>query len=123
MGNYTKAIISTVVSAAGALVVALGTGNDQTLGGLDTAHWLVAVGSVLGSGGIVWLCQNGPWHPYIKTVVAFLSAGIASLVVALNDNHITQAEWLVAFVAAVTATGLVFQMSNAGTVVETRTRH
>ncbi len=36
-----------------------------------------------------------------------------SLVVALNDNTITQAEWLVAFVAAVTATGLVYQVKNS----------
>lgn len=109
-----KAFVAIIVSAAGALVVALGTGNNQGIGDLDTTHWLLAIGTVLGSGGVVWFCQNGPWHPYIKTVVAFLSAGIASLVTALNDNHITQAEWIVAFVAAVTATGLVYQVTNAG---------
>jgi high-affinity Fe2+/Pb2+ permease len=107
-----KAVVSTVVSAAGALVVALGTGNNGSLSSLDTKHWLLAVATVLGSGGIVWFTENGPAHQYIKSVVAFLSAGVASLVVALNDGHITQAEWLVAFVAAVTATGLVFQVSN-----------
>lgn len=107
-----KAAVAIVISAAGALVVALGTGNNGNLGSLDTTHWLLAVGTVLGSGGVVWFCENGPAHPYIKTVVAFLSAGIASLVTALNDNHITQAEWLVAFVAAVTATGFVYQVTN-----------
>ncbi len=67
---------------------------------------------MLGSGGIVWFTENGAAHAYIKTVVAFLSAGIASLVTALNDNVITQSEWLVAFIAAVTATGLVYQVRN-----------
>lgn len=110
--NWQKALVSTIVSAVGALVVGLGTGNDSTLGNLSTATWLIAIGSVLGSGGIVWFCENGPWHTYIKTVVAFLSAGIASLATALDDHHITQAEWLVAFAAAVTATGLVFQVTN-----------
>jgi hypothetical protein len=108
-----KAVVAIVVSAAGALVVALGTGNNMGLGDLDTQHWLIAIATVLGSGGVVWLCENGPWHTYIKAVVAFLSGGIASLVVALNDGHISQAEMLVAFVAAVTATGLVYQATNA----------
>jgi hypothetical protein len=107
-----KALIAVAVSAAGALVVALGTGTDQTIGQLDAKHWLLAAVAVLGSGGVVWFTENGPAHAYIKAVVAFLSAGIASLVTALNDGVITQAEWLVAFSAAVAATGLVYQLSN-----------
>lgn len=106
-----KAFVAVLVAAAGALVVALGPGAGG-LGSLDATHWLLAVGAVLGSGGIVYFCENGAAHLYIKTVVAFLSAGIASLVVALNDNVITQAEWLVAAVAAVTATGFVYQVTN-----------
>lgn len=110
--TYLKAFLAVVVSAAGALVTALGTSPQQTLSGLSTATWLVAIGSVLGSGGVVWFVENGPGHTYIKTVVAFLSAGIASLVVALNDGMISQAEWLTAFGAAVVATGLVYQATN-----------
>lgn len=109
---YLKAFLAIVVSAAGALVTALGTSPQQNLSHLDTKTWLVAVAAVLGSGGLVWFTQNGPWHTYIKTVIAFLTAGIASLVVALSDNVISQAEWLTAFGAAVVATGLVFQASN-----------
>lgn len=108
-----KAVVAAVVSAAGALVTALGTSPQQSLSSLDTKTWLIGVGAVLGSGGIVYLTQNGPAHPYIKTVVAFLSSGVASLIVALNDNVITQAEWLTAFIAAVTATGLVYQAANS----------
>lgn len=109
---YAKAIIAVLVAAAGALAVGLGTGNAETLGDLSTQSWLLAAAAVLGSGGIVWLCENGPAAPAIKAVVAFLSAGIASLVTALDDNVITQAEWLVAFAAAVTASGLVYQVRN-----------
>lgn len=109
-----KAFVAIIISAAGALVVALGAGTGQTIGSLDTTHWLLMAGSVLGSGGIVWFVENGPAHAYIKAVVAFLSAGIASLVTALNDDVITQSEWLVAFIAAVTATGFVFQVKNSG---------
>lgn len=112
MSNYKKALLAIGVSAVGALVTALGTSPQQSLGSLDLTHWLLAIGTVLGSGGVVWWVENGPWHTYIKTVIAFLSAGIASLVVALNDNVITQAEWLTAFSAAVVATGLVFQAKN-----------
>lgn len=113
-----KALVTVLVSAAGALVTALGVGSDQGISDLDWQHWLTAILAVLGSGGVVWFVQNGPWHEYIKAVVAFLSAGIASLVTALNPDpdtgvvHITQSEWLVAFIAAVTATGLVFQVAN-----------
>jgi hypothetical protein len=106
-----KAIVAIVIAAAGALVTALGPGNNS-LSSIDTTHWLLAAAAVLGSGGIVWFTENGPWHPYIKAVMAFLSGGIASLVTALNDGQITQSEWIVAFVAAVTATGLVYQVTN-----------
>ena len=44
--------------------------------------------------------------------MAFLSAGIGSLVLALEDNHLTRAEELTAFAAAVVATGFVFQAAN-----------
>lgn len=108
-----KALLAVIVSTAGALVTALGTSPQQSLHHLSTATWLIAVASILGSGGIVWFTENGPAHPYIKAVVAFLSAGVSSLVVALNDNVVTQPELLTAFIAAVTATGLVFQATNS----------
>ena len=111
--KYLKAAITIVVSAVGALTVALGPAGN-TLGDLSTKSWLVAALTVLGSGGIVWYVENIPGVAgnVIKDVVAFLSAGIASLVVALNDGVITQAEWLIAFSAAVAATGLVYQATN-----------
>lgn len=111
MTMYLKAILAVVVSAAGALAVALGTGNTD-FGDLSASSWLIAALTVLGSGGLVYLAENGPAAPAIKSVMAFLSAGIGSLVIALDDNHISQAEWLTAFSAAVVATGFVYQATN-----------
>lgn len=106
---YVKALLAVLVAAVSALAVALGAGNNDGIGDLSFKSWLVAALAVVGSGGVVWLCENGPWAPAIKAVMAFLSAGIGSLVVALDDNAISQGEWLVAFAAAVTATGFVYQ--------------
>jgi hypothetical protein len=107
-----KAIAAIVVSAAAALTTALsGFGSDAGLGDLDLKTWLIAIVAILGSGGLTWWVENvhGTAAGIIKTITAFLTAGIASLVVALDDSVITQAEWLVAFSAAALATGLVYQ--------------
>lgn len=109
---YLKAFTAVVVSAVGALTVALGTGATD-FGDISGQQWLVAAGAVLGSGGLVWLSENGPAAPAIKAVMAFLSAGIASLVIALDDSVLTRAEQLTAFGAAVVATGFVYQVVNS----------
>jgi hypothetical protein len=110
VGVYPKALLAVLVSAIGALVVALGTGNTD-FGDIDTQTWLIAAGVVLGSGGMVWLTENGPAAPVIKAVVAFLSAGIGSLVIGLDDDVLTRAEQLTALAAAIVATGFVYQLS------------
>lgn len=107
--KYLKAILAVAVSAIGAAVVALGTTSTGDIGDVSGQSWLIAALAVLGSGGIVWWTQNGPAAPAIKAVMALLSAGIASLVLALDDNVISQAEWLTALSAAVLASGLVYQ--------------
>lgn len=112
--TIAKAVMAIVVSAAGALVTALGTSPEQTLSGLSAKTWLVAIIAILGSGGFTWLAQNIPGVAggIIKAVVAFLTAGLASLVVALNDGVITQAEWITAFSAAAVALAAVYQITN-----------
>lgn len=107
---YPKAFLAVLMSALGALVVALGTGNTD-FGDISTTSWLIAVLSILGSGGFVWLAENGPAAPVIKAILAFLTAGIGSVVIALDDNVLTRAEQLTAFAAAVAATGLVYQFA------------
>ena len=111
MSNYLKALAAIVVSALGALVVALGTGAAD-FADISTRQWLIAAIAVLGSGGMVYLTENGPAAPAIKAVMAFLSAGIGSLVIALEDDALTRAEQLTALTAAIVATGFVYQATN-----------
>lgn len=111
MKAYIKAILAIVVSALGAAVVALGTGATD-FDDISGKSWLIALLTVLGSGGIVWLTENGPAAPAIKAVMAFLTAGIGSLVLALDDDVLTRAEQLTALVAAIVATGFVYQVAN-----------
>jgi hypothetical protein len=106
-----KAAVAIIIATAGALVTALGTGGG-TFGSIDTKHWLIAGAAILGSGGVTWFAENTSAHTYIKAVVAFLSAGIGSVVLALNDNVVTQAEWITAFSAAVVALAAVYQIPN-----------
>jgi len=109
--SIIKALLAILVAAGGAVVVALGTGNTD-VSNIDTKSWLIAALAVIGSGGMVWLTENTAAAPVIKAVMAFLSAGIGVLVLALDDSHITQAEWITAFTTAVVATGFVYQVSN-----------
>lgn len=111
MGQYLKALLALVVSAIGAVVVALGTGATD-FSDISTKSWLIAALAVLGSGGLVWLTENGPYAPTIKAVMAFFTAGIGSVVLALDDDVLTRAEQLTAFAAAIVATGFVFQVAN-----------
>jgi hypothetical protein len=108
---YLKALAAVVVSAVGALTVALGTGATD-FGDISTQQWLIAVVAVLGSGGLVWLTENGPYAQTIKALMGFLTAGVSSLVLALDDSVLTRAEQLTAFGAAVVATGFVYQLAN-----------
>lgn len=119
MGQYAKAILAVVVAALGAIVVALGTGNTD-FGDISAKSWLIAAVTVLGSGGMVYFTENGPAAPAIKAVGAFLTAGFGSLVIALDDDHLTRAEELTALAAAIVATGLVYQVSNKGAKTFTR---
>jgi hypothetical protein len=116
--KYAKAVLAVVVAAAGALVTALGTGSTGDVSNIDTKHWIIAALTVLGSGAMVAALSNIPGIAggIAKTAIAFLTAGLGSLVIALNDNHITQLEWVTAFMAAVIATGLVYETTNTGAV-------
>jgi hypothetical protein len=111
MTPYVKVLAAIIVSALGAIVVALGTGASD-FGDISTQNWLVAAGAVLGSGGMVWLTENGPAAPAIKAVMGFLTAGIASLVLGLDDDLLTRAEQLTALTAAIIASGFVYQLDD-----------
>lgn len=113
MTTYPKAILTTIVAAIGAVVTVLGPGN-MNLGDLGLQDWLTILGAIASSGAIVWWTQNGPWHTYIKTVMAFASAGLTSLIAAFADGTVTQGELLIALSAAIVGSGLVFQTSGSG---------
>jgi len=106
-----KFLVALVLSACGALVTALGTGGGS-FHSIDGKHWIIAALAVLGSAGLVGLIDNisGIAGGIARAAVAFLSAGLASVVVALNDSVITQAEYVTAFSAAVAAAALVYHV-------------
>lgn len=110
---YAKALAAVVVSALGALVVALGTGATD-FSDIDTQSWLIAGGAVLASGGMVWFTQNvaGVAGGIIKAVIGGLTAAVASLTVALDDDVLTRAEQLTALSAFVVGLGIVYQVAN-----------
>lgn len=110
MNNMEKAIVAVVVAAIGAVVTALGPGNND-FGDITTQTWLVAIGAVLGSGALVYIVDNipGVFGGVAKAALAFGSAGVTSLIAAFNDGVITQGEWLTALSTAIVATGLVYQ--------------
>lgn len=113
LAPYAKAVAAIVVSALGALTVALGTGATD-FEDIDGKSWLIAAVAVLGSGGFVWFTENvqGVAGGIIKAVIAFLTAGFGSLIVALDDDELTRAEQITALAAAVSAMGFVYQLRN-----------
>jgi hypothetical protein len=112
MSPYVKALAAVVVSAVGALTVALGTGATD-FSDISIQGWLIAGGAVLASGGLVWFTENGPAAPYIKAVIGGLTAAVASATVALDDDVFTRAEQLTAFGAFVVGLGIVYQLKNS----------
>lgn len=112
MSDKLKAVAALVMATLGALVTALGVGDDTSLANLDWKTWLVALGTIVGSGYLVYLVENvfGIAGGIAKAAQALLTTGIASLVVALDDGHVTQAEFLTAAMVAIAATGIVYQL-------------
>ena len=111
LNDKLKAVVAVVMAVLGALIVAIGPG-DNSLGSLDAKTWLVAIGTIIGSGAIVYMVENvlGVAGGVAKAVQALGTTGIASLVVALDDGHISQGEWLTAASVAIAASGFVYQI-------------
>jgi hypothetical protein len=111
MSDKLKAVAALGMATLGALITALGVG-DNTLGDLDAKTWLVTIGTILGSGALVYVVENvvGVAGGVAKALQAFGTTGIASLVVALDDGHISQGEWLTAASVAIAASGIVYQL-------------
>lgn len=114
MNSPAKALVAIVLAVAAALVTALGTSPQQNLSHLGWVDWLTIIGAILASGGVVYFTENGAAHLYIKAVVGAGGIFVTSLITALSDNVITQAEWITAFAAAIAAFAAVFQTTNVG---------
>lgn len=111
MSDKFKAVAALGMATIGALITALGPGSNS-LGELSGKTWLVAIATILGSGALVAVVENvvGVAGGVAKAAQALGTTGIASLVVALDDGHITQGEWLTAASVAIAATGIVYQV-------------
>lgn len=105
-----KAFIALLVAALAAATTAL-TGKTD-IGDVDTRTWLIALGTVLASGALVGFVQNvtGVALGSIKAIVGAFGAAVASLVVALDDQVLTQVETVTAIAAFVTGLSLVYQI-------------
>jgi hypothetical protein len=111
MNKYAKEILAMVIAALAAITQALGTGGG-TFSSVDGKHWVLAGIAVLSSGALTAIVENST-HPYIKAVVAALTAGFGAAAIALNDNHISQAEMVTIVMAAVVAYAGVYQITGA----------
>jgi hypothetical protein len=111
---YLKAIAALVVAILAALTTALGTGNTD-FGDIDTQTWLIALGTVLASGALVWWAENVPGVAggIIKAVLGGLSPAIAALVVALDDRVLSTIEQVTAISAFVVGLTAVYEVKNA----------
>jgi hypothetical protein len=112
--EYVKAFAALVVAVIAALTTALGTG-DTDFSNIDTQTWLIALGTVLASGALVWFAQNVPGVAggVIKAVLGALTATVSSLVVALDDHALSRVEQLTALSAFVVGLTAVYQFKNA----------
>lgn len=105
--TVAKAIVAALIAAGTSLATAL---DD---GGISTGEWITAALAILGSAGVVWYVANGPGFEYAKAVVGALTAGLTSLLVAIEDDVLTQQEWVTAVVATLLGLGLVAAVPNA----------
>jgi hypothetical protein len=114
MNKYMKAIAALVVAIIAALVTALGTGATD-FGDVDTQTWLIALGTVLASGALVWFAENVPGTAggIIKAFLGAATAAVSSLVVALDDHALTRIEQLTALSAFIVGLTAVYQLKNS----------
>lgn len=114
MDKYAKAAITLAVAVLAALSGALGVGSGNDFADVDVQTWLIALGSVLASGALVWWVENIPGVAggIIKAVIGGLGAAVASLVTALDDHMLTRVEQVTALSAFVVGLSAIYQVKN-----------
>lgn len=110
-----KALVGLIVIVVTTLVGIMSVGN-LTLDELSLRDWLTAGAAALGSAAGIALIDNiaGIAGSVAKAAWTAATAGVASLLLYTADEsalgaRITQHEWLAVFLAAVIATGFVYQ--------------
>jgi len=106
MKDCAKAVVGTLVVVGGGVAAALGDNTITLVEGLSIAV------TALGSGWVVWYCANTRYGKYAKAVVGGVTAGLSSLIVALDDQVVSYQEMTTAAVAAIVALGIVGAVPN-----------
>ena len=114
MGNYAKAVVSTVIALGSVLVTALGTSPQQNLSHFSGSDWLKVIVAFLATGAVTWWVQNVPGLAggIIKAFVAGAGSFCTALITAYADQIITQGELLGAIVLGLSALAAVYQVPN-----------
>lgn len=96
-----------IVAVVGALVMAAYTYFDDDY--ISTLEWVQVVGTGVGA-FLVWLTANGQpgtgWA-YAKTAAYAASAGVASLLVTMNDGDFSQHDLFTLAIAVLTGAGVL----------------
>ena len=100
MREYTKGIAAVVAAILVALGAAL-SGNNH----IDPVEWVNVAIAGIGAVG-VWVAANVNGAPYVKGVLAFLTAALVALQSAIVGG-VTYTEWIQIALAALGAIGVV----------------
>lgn len=106
IGSYGKAIIATVYNTLLAVLIA------YTDGGINGLEWVTILGTFVISALGVAIPRNTR-SPYLKAIVAAVTAAVGALTTALFDGNLTTPELIEVVVAVAGSLGLTSAVSNA----------
>jgi hypothetical protein len=104
-GQYAKTITTIIAAGLGILVAAL---SDDVVSAVEFVNIVIAIVTAVG----VYLVPNLPEGParYLKTIVAFAGAALATLALILGESlgfgDVTSADWLTVLLAGLTVIGV-----------------
>lgn len=100
--DYYKLVGAFIVTALTAYSAAYDSGSD-----VSNSEWIGIAVAVAGSSAAVWYVTNGPGGIYAKAIFASVTAAGASAMLALQDEILTQTEFITIVIAALGGLGLV----------------
>lgn len=106
IGSYSKAIVATVYNTLLAILIA------YTDGGINGLEWVTILGTfVISALGVV--ISPNTRSPYLKAIVAAVTAAVGALTTALFDGNLTTPELIEVVIAVAGSLGLTSSVSNA----------